>query len=343
MKIVFDPSIGTTNNYVNILVVGFKERGYTVFSLKEVFKNYNDFISVKIVHLNWFENVNSLYEFLNKIAKISLLFLFRKKIVWTLHNKRPHVKNFHLLQEILFKLLIRSADKIVIHSRESRNLLLEINEKVEHKIVHIPHPNYIDSYGVRKHSSLKQSHFLNLLFVGAIKEYKNIELLIEVVNSFNSNDLKLTVAGFCPDQSYAEDIQKLGRNGNVKLDMQYVDDEQLLYYFSKNDLLVLPYDINSSLNSGSAMLAFSYGISVICPEIGTINDIENDNCLFKYNYSSEKEHKDNLKAQIEKAINLKRENSLILKEWGNTLREEVKVKNNQEKIVSSFISLYKSI
>ncbi|MGX7835548.1 glycosyltransferase, partial [Campylobacter fetus subsp. venerealis] len=121
---------------------------------------------------------------------------------------------------------------------------------------------------------------LKLLFLGAIKPYKNIELLIDLAKKFPL-DIQLTVAGNPSSDSYRSELEALALDTqNIKLDLTFIPDEELPGYIHESDLLILPYSLASSLNSGTVILAFSYGRTVICPRIGTIDDLKaGDNVL----------------------------------------------------------------
>jgi hypothetical protein len=52
------------------------------------------------------------------------------------------------------------------------------------------------------------------------------------------------------------------------------------------------------LNSGSAILAFSYARTVICPLNGTLLDIEDKGIFWAYDYKNGSDHKEALKETI---------------------------------------------
>ena len=68
----------------------------------------------------------------------------------------------------------------------------------ENKIYKIPHPNYI---GVYPENAVKitKSHddILNILYVGLVNKYKNVDLLIDAVNALNNDKIHLHIAGNC--------------------------------------------------------------------------------------------------------------------------------------------------
>ncbi len=343
MKIVFNPSYSKTNEYSNIIVSYLVQNSIDVYSLDEIFKSLRKFKSVKIVHLNWFETVGTLTSFILKIVKLTILIIFRKKIIWTMHNKTPHIKKIVYIQKILQFLLVKSAYKIVIHSKISEDILTENYNLSKGKIIYIPHPNYINVYGNIPKNSDKQSSKLRLLFLGALRPYKNIELLMDVVDNFKK-EIELHVAGNPVNEKYKKELTNHSKNkGNISLEMKFIDDKRMISLLSDYDLVILPYDIRSSLNSGTIILCFSYAKTVIAPEIGTIRDIKDKNYLITYNYENRKEHYKTLIKLLNSAIRAKHEDPEIFKEWGERMFDYVYINNSSEKVQQKFKMLYENI
>lgn len=337
MKIVLYPFIGETNKYIDFISTGLKNKGHEIVRINKFFSHYN---SVKIIHFNWYEIIFSRSDFFKKVIKILLFRSLGKKIVFTIHNKLPHENHYATLQKIFFRFLSISSDKIIIHSEESK-LLFE-SEKIQRKIVYLPHPNYIDLYGPLKINSSKiEDEPLKLLFIGQVRPYKNIELLIECCKSFESQ-INLTIAGKISDREYEAIIKKMA-NQKMILDLKFIDDGKLIEYLRKNDLVILPYDIKSSLNSGTVLLSFSYGRTVICPDIGTIKDIKDKRFILNYNYSNNEEHKDVLMQIIEKAIELHKHQHNIFDEWGSEMRQYAIKFHSQEYFINKLNNIYKGL
>ncbi|WP_346856194.1 glycosyltransferase [uncultured Draconibacterium sp.] len=343
MKLVFNPSYSSANEYANIITGYLRENGCTVYSLDELFKSPQKFFSVKIVHLNWYESVGTLPSFILKLTKLLLLLAFGKKIVWTMHNKTPHTQKVLGLQKVLQYILVKASKRIVIHSKLSEELLNNKYKIRKDKIVHIPHPNYINVYGSIPGSSKKIADKLRLLFLGAVRPYKNIELLIDVVTQFE-NEVELHIAGNPITEEYKNEL--IGRaigNNNISFELEFVENNRMIQLLSEYDLAILPYDIRSSLNSGTIILCFSYAKTIIAPEIGTVSDIEDKSYLFSYKYNDEEEHFKNLKQQVLKAIEAKKDNSEIFNDWGAKMYEVVKKGYGSNNVQQKFIELYHSL
>src|SRR5690554_3006865 len=306
MHIIFNPSVNEENKYIEIMVRALQENGFKVHSLDNFFSSKPHFQSIKLVHLNWFENVDdssfrsALRSFVRKMFVLSVIRMSGKKLVWTMHNRASHEKRTGWFSRTITRCLIRWSDRIIIHSEKSREIIGDQYPVAAEKLFYLPHPDFIGTYGPIP-PALEQdiSGPLKLLFIGALKPYKNIELLIKAAGEFNE-EVSLTIAGKPITSAYKQIIEEMAdAAGNIQLTLEFIPDHALPGLMQQADLLILPYDLDSSLNSGTAILAFSYKKTVICPEIGTIEDLkEAKNQTLHYRYQSEVEHWQQLRLQI---------------------------------------------
>ena len=215
-----------------------------------------------------------------------------------MHDKQQHEKKNRKNSILFVKLLLALCDKIIIHSKMSTDEIKAINssDKILKKIIYVPHPNYIGVYG-DIHTTKLPNDKLKLLHVGLIKPYKNVDILIEAVNELNLPDLELSVCGTTDEKSQKCLLEKINKNEKIKATFRFIPDGEIAELISKHHLLILPYDASCSLNSGSAVLAFSYAKTVICTLNGTLDDIEEKDMFWAYEYKND-EHKNVLKKQI---------------------------------------------
>ena len=348
MKISFYPESTQQNKYSEIITSLLKSKGVKIYSLSYIFSGLAAFRKVKVVHLNWYENLNEptrwavFSVFFKRILKLIVLRLFGKKVIWTMHNKIPHDKSMMFYKKAILYMLVKLSNTIIIHSRVSELILRDISTGSVSKVRYIPHPDYIGVYGDIDLSSdhTTETRVLNLLFLGAVKPYKNIELLIDVISQFD-HDVFLTIAGQPQNEDYHRLLENYAKdNDNVHLDLKFIPDEELPAYIAKCDLLVMPYDMRSSLNSGSVILAFSYKKTVICPRIGTILDMQNQENILSYTYNTDLEHFDALTDVIGRAIEMKKTSAGVFKAYGELIYEDVAVQNNKDKVIRLLMAEY---
>jgi beta-1,4-mannosyltransferase len=354
MRIVFEPVETEGNKYAEIISKGLKRNGLEVFSVTSMFADFNLFSEIKLVHLNWFENLDGadntakIITFFKKIFKLFLFWITGKKVVWTMHNRLPHDKELMFFKKLMIKSLIRFSSIIVIHSKMSEEILLELDPSIGHKICYIPHPNYVGDYLPDQPEKITLpadgvGNPVKLLFVGAIKPYKNIELLIELASSFQE-EVQLTIAGKPLNAAYQQKLMAAAKGfPNLVMDFAFVTDVALANYIQDTDLLILPYDLRSSLNSGTVILAFSSGKTVICPSIGTIQDLDNQKDVFSYSYANNAEHLIVLKEVLTSVVQLNKDNPGVFKQMGRNMLQEVSGKNSKDRVVTSFLGAYNSL
>lgn len=347
MDIIFNPPINKENQYIQLLVKALRSSGYRIHSLDGVLSNFGHFKSIKLIHLNWFENVDdssffvAIKSFFRKLVVLSIIRISGKPLIWTMHNRASHEKGLSFFSRTITRLLMRWSHRIIIHTRQSEEILAQYGVKARQKAVYLPHPNFIGVYGDVQHPEKVDERKLQLLFIGMVKPYKNLELLMTVAGEL-ANDVQLTITGKAINAEYERQVIGMAsRLGNVAFIPGFIPDEEMALRLAQTDVLVLPYDLSSSLNSGTVLLAFSYGKTVICPEIGTIADLgERKEDTFHYLYGSDEEHYQALRRQLAAAVATKQQNPMALQAMGNRLFEYVSVSHNQKQIGQQLAEIY---
>lgn len=298
-----------------------------------------------IYHINWFDQSKNVVSFCKRLYFLFALKLKGKRIVWTIHNIVSHAKT-PFYNKILFKVLARFSD--VIHVMCKDTVSVAGLEKYQDKVKLVPHGDYYGSYpdkafdvceyyGIGKDKPV-------FLFSGAIQPYKNVDVLIKAFRkAFPGDDApSLLICGKVEPDSYKNSIQQmLSGCSNIVFDPQFVPDDLLGSYIKTASVLVVPYSYRSSLNSGTIPLAFSYGKTLVCPDIACVKDIvaESD-CLYSYHYESEEEHVVRLSEKmLQVCTDLK--NGEIFKKEENAKR--YMAENSWESKKMEWIALYEAV
>lgn len=98
----------------------------------------------KVYIFNWFESIPD-YKYGPLQAIIAcLLILWLKlsgrKVVWVLHNRRPHTVGYEGLKRFLARFISRRADLILTHSLEGVDLVKERYPYAAGKVLFLHHP-----------------------------------------------------------------------------------------------------------------------------------------------------------------------------------------------------------
>lgn len=346
-KVFIYPANNTENLYIDIQQKAIQSAGL------EVTYTLRDFFSSDFFLLNWFETLggNERLDYIKKTIKLVLFVMFRKKILYVIHNKQAHAKykdnSLQKLSTKLMRRLISCSSKIIILCDETRNVintLCQDYKKQSNKIYKIPHPNYIGLYPVKNDPVGSTEKSLSFLYFGQICRYKNIELLIDVFNDFANNaEVSLTIAGNCKDEEYSETLRSSVKNNNIKCDFRFIPDEDVVAYINRHSIFVLPYSLESSLNSGTIFLAFSYKRTVISPLIGTLKEFGDADFFYTYSYTNSQEHQCNLKSVVHQAIKDWQTNQNIFFEKGLKAYNRVKEDNSLAKITDLYKVLFREI
>ena len=315
-KILLHPDKLWTNKYLDNLYNTIKDE-YEVIGYKGVKKSIKIFLC-DVYHFNWIETEKKRFTKLDYIAKrifINILKILNKKIIWTVHNSKPHEARDEKSAIKFMKFMAQKSDRIHVLCNVTRDA--EILKKYQEKIVYIPHGDYIQSY---KECQIDIYNRYNIsadkkiiLFIGNIRKYKNIELLINsfIESKIESDGYILLVCGNCGNEEYKKELIEMS-SSNIYFDFSFIKDDEIEAYLRSADIVIAPYNKNSSINSGTLWMAMSYKKTMILPLIGGVKDINNyDDFLYVYNYKDEGQHYNELlktmlkiKQDIEKDKNI---------------------------------------
>ncbi len=209
---------------------------------------------------------------------LRLLKLKGTKIIWTVHNIRPHGAD-PARPWRPYAWFFGLADGLCYLSRASANAVEAVYPNAVDKPRFItPHGTYENVYpnivsrriargilGIPPHVTL-------VVFFGSIKGYKNVPALLKVLRSLNDASVHLLVAGHPESQQLENEINALGKGiPQIHLYLKYIPDAEVQTYLNAADVCVLPY--RETLNSGAARLALSFGVPVACPRMGSFAEL----------------------------------------------------------------------
>lgn len=315
INVYFIPTFSDENDYLKNITKGLTNNNVTVLSdgcidrRKAPFESIYYAIKYKnyLVHFNWIENkvnnktVKAYLNFIIIKIWISLLKLFGAKIVWTMHNKKPHASEKSNLIEYFYSYFVKKCDLIVVHCSESISILK--NDMNYHgKTIFIPHGSYCSSMEKITNDNMEKLRFL---YFGAVSRYKNIPILVKAYEQVIKNfpNVKLSICGKCRDEKLDLEIKNAcDKNVGINYNNKFLTDDELSKELEKCCAVILPYDKQSMLNSGSAIMAFSKGRSIIISEFGYIKDIKNRKFVNSYDYDAEESHEYSLEKTWENAI-----------------------------------------
>jgi D-inositol-3-phosphate glycosyltransferase len=205
------------------------------------------------------------------------------KIVLTIHDVRSfsdsNVSSFYT------RLIYFFSDSILTHNRFSKHEILKFHEPLQSKISIIPHGNYLpfiktqhDQESSRRRLDISLDSKV-LLFFGMIKKVKGLDLLLRAMPKIieENSEVILLIAGkpWKDDFSkYHNLINDLHINSNCLLHIKFISYDDVEYYYSASDIVVLPY--NKIYQSGVLMMSLSYGKPVVLSDLDSFKEIIED-------------------------------------------------------------------
>jgi beta-1,4-mannosyltransferase len=230
-----------------------------------------------VFHLHWAEVLYRSSSHLRTARKLARFLLAIRqahsagiRLVYTAHNVAYHDDAGTLLDALGSGVIYRQADAVHVHDEEAKRELLKHRQP---KLVEvIAHGNYIGAYAdtctresARQRLGIDSGKFV-LLALGQIRPYKGLDDLIAAFRCRPGDDVRLVIAGHPHDPAYGEALQRAAAgDGRIGLHLGFVPDEEIQYYMRAADFCVLPY--RSGTTSGAAILAFSFGVPVIAPDV----------------------------------------------------------------------------
>ena len=255
----------------------------SVSKYKKLFKYYNYLLNVyklirkekyDVIHFQFFRRrrIESLYFLMLKLIRI--------KLAHTVHDVTP--LNENKLDHFFSLMVYKTADVLFVHSNSNKKALQQLKLS-EEKIKVVPHGDFdtfipdriITKPEARKFFGLTQEQNI-ILFFGAIKEYKGLDILLNSLSfaSDKINNLTLLIAGM-PDPielkfEYTNIISDLPKEINVIFHDKFIPNVDVEKYFIASDVVLLPYRRIS--HSGVLHLAYSFGRPVIATNVGDFEE-----------------------------------------------------------------------
>ncbi len=247
--------------------------------------------------------------FLKKMAK-------KIPVVVTIHDVVSHYKRI-ASRDSFMKKTLQIPHRLIVHYENGKKQLAERWKIGSNKIDVIPHgiipvQNQSNMTEARKKLNLPADKNI-LLFFGSIRENKGLDILLKSMKEIISQnpDVILVIAGALPRgisfQAYSDLIEILKLSENVKSFIKFIPEDDVDYYFTASDMIVLPY-LRFESQSGVLLRAYAHKKPVVASDIGAMGEII---------------HEDNIGIAIEP----NNENALAYA-INNVLKNPVKFKSN---------------
>lgn len=193
------------------------------------------------------------------------------ELIWTIHNVLPHDNAYPDAGRRLHAALAERARIIHILTEGTVAAVGEQYPLPPEKLRYIPHASYHGLYGAPGAPADARRRFriaddaTAVLFFGQIRPYKGLDVLADALirRQASGQRIHLLVAGRPRDEDAVTGILDRLRSAGVAVtaSLGFVAEADVADWFSAADVVALPY--TRILNSGTVILAASYGVPVI--------------------------------------------------------------------------------
>ena len=198
------------------------------------------------------------------------------KVVCQIDNVEPH--EHHIIDKPCNHYYLGAVDGFVYMSEQVHG---ELKAYTTAPAIFSPHPMF-ENFGVaeqrteacRKIGISAEDKYT--LFFGLIRDYKGLDLLLKAWAQWNPEGRRLLIAGefYASREKYISLIEELGLEDRVVLHDRFIADEDVRYYFSAADALVLPY--RTATQSGVTQIAYNFSLPMIVTRVGGLPEIVPD-------------------------------------------------------------------
>jgi glycosyltransferase involved in cell wall biosynthesis len=201
----------------------------------------------------------------------------KTKVLVICDNIIPHERKPGDL--ILTYYFFKAVDYFILMSDAVKKDLMKIKSSANYSLLF--HPIY-SNFGNPVSKNVARS-YLNInsekviLFFGFIRKYKGLDTIIEAMNILKDKvKLTLIVAGefYTDKKKYTDLIELYQLNEQIKIFTDFIPNEEVKYYFSSSDLVVLPY--KEATQSGIVQIAHNFIKPIIATNVGGLGEIVKD-------------------------------------------------------------------
>lgn len=236
----------------------------------------------RYIHLHWLHNFFDFEDpsvLKNTIEALNYAKQNGFEIIYTAHNICSHDSENAEDEKHYREQILSLVDHSLAHGELAKQRLIKEFEVPESSIEIVPHGTYGDFYGEKVDKIQAKEKFgipvksTVFLFFGNIKGYKGIFNLLSSFHKLRERrgDVYLIIAGRVLDQELMPELTRQTMDANILFRPGFVQNNEVIDYFSSADLCVLPYE--RVLTSGAAMLSVTMRCPVLAPSIGILPEV----------------------------------------------------------------------
>lgn len=235
------------------------------FCLKSLWQEFKTFLFIRkqefdVIH--YVEDPSLLFSL--------LLWFFRKKLVVTIHDGRPHTGDDSKKSQFVRRRL-KSYVKRFLLLNKKENKLFEEGYGVNPSYVYNSHLGYYEMLHMFGNKDIKKQNYI--LFFGRISPYKGIEYLLKAMRRVHEvhPETRVIIAG---KGEYNFDIEPYINLGYVEFRNKFIELDELADLIRGAQFTVCPY--TEATQSGVVYSSFALNTPVIATRVGGLPEMIDD-------------------------------------------------------------------
>lgn len=261
------------NPYIDLLLRGVGEQGVEVAAFDR--RRLLEARGVVHVHwpaalVRWDRSPRAVADVAKVLLGIALARRRGARLVWTGHDLEPHELRRPVLYRLYFAAFSRMIDLwISLTPAGAAELRRRYPVLARRPMRVIPHGSYRTAYD-RPETRAGADEALGLpparrsyLLLGQLRPYKNALPLLRAFAADADPDARLLVAGEVRGDARLADALRDAAPAGAVLRLERVPGAEIPAWHAAADVVVLPYDARSALNSGALLLALSLDTPVV--------------------------------------------------------------------------------
>lgn len=203
-------------------------------------------------------------------------------VVFTVHNVNPHHKTLRIYHRVIYSMLYKLCNSLVIHSEQGKRELMELFNVEPGKVWVIPHGDYkffvpeieLTAETAKERLGLPGT-VKTILFFGAIRPNKGLDFMLSALPRIcrKIEGLRLLIVGEPWEnyQRYRKIIEQYQLEDNVCEYLRYVSNDEIPLFFWASDVVVLPY--REITQSGVLQIAYAFSKPVVATDIEGFKEV----------------------------------------------------------------------
>jgi beta-1,4-mannosyltransferase len=242
---------------------------------------------------DWYQGRNVVTRFVKRALYMDgIRRLNRRPVVWTAHNLHAHDSDDTAYETRMLQALLDICDGVIVLSQQAGDLLRRTYRiSASTRVTTIHHGHYIGCYPDNINRAMARERLgipleaRLVLSLGRLQPYKGLEELVASFGEIGRAGDVLALVGKISSEAYAASLRQAiaaveSPGLRIELIDRVVPEDEIQVYYNACDVVALPF--RQVLNSGSLMLAMSFGCPVVAPRLGSIPEVACPHGWFGY-------------------------------------------------------------